>query len=180
MSDDPPADGGRRRFLKVATCALGGGIAGTVLVPAARYLVYPVGETTVTSAAEPIDVLPETRVKPGAPPMRVGLVAPSQRDAWGSVQNVPLGAAWVLRDAGGGPVKAFSAVCPHLGCSIGFDAAQKIFKCPCHDSAFSLAGERLGGPTERGMDPLPIEVKDGRLRITWVRYRVGGATRETT
>ncbi|HTJ43948.1 MAG TPA: Rieske 2Fe-2S domain-containing protein [Kofleriaceae bacterium] len=178
MSEAPPADGGRRRFLKVATCALGGGIAGTVLVPATRYLLYPVDTTTVTTGDEPIDVMPEARIKKGAPPLRVGLVAPSERDAWGSVQNVPLGAAWVLRDDGG--LKAWSAVCPHLGCSIGYDAGDKKFRCPCHDSSFSLAGERLGGPTERGMDPLPWDVKDGRLRITWVRYKVGGSTRETT
>ena len=178
MSGDP-ADGGRRRFLKVATCAIGGGIAGTVAVPAARYILYPVGEHTVTSADEPIDVLPESRIRSGAPPLRVGLVAPEQRDAWGSVRDVPLGAAWLLRDDAG-KLAAFSAVCPHLGCSIGYDADRKIFKCPCHDSSFSLAGERLGGPTERGMDPLPWDVKDGVIRITWVRYRVGGSTREQT
>jgi menaquinol-cytochrome c reductase iron-sulfur subunit len=175
MSGDPPADGGRRRFLKIATCALGGGIGATVAVPAIRYILYPVGEHTVTTADEPIDALPESRLEPGAPPIRVGLVAPSERDAWGTVESVPLGAAWLLRPDKG-PIQAFSAVCPHLGCAIGFDGT--IFRCPCHDSSFSLTGERLGGPTERGMDPLPVEVKDGRIRITWVRYRVGGSDRE--
>jgi menaquinol-cytochrome c reductase iron-sulfur subunit len=177
MSGDPPADGGRRRFLKIATCALGGGIGATIAVPAVRYILYPVGAHTVTSADEPIDALPEARIRPGAPPMRVGLVARAERDAWGTVEHVPLGSAWVLR-AKDGPLQAFSAVCPHLGCAIGFDGGEQVFRCPCHDSSFTLDGERRGGPTERGMDPLPIEVKDGRIRITWVRYRVGGADRE--
>src|SRR5207302_6107463 len=100
-----------------------------------------------------------------------------QRDAWGSVEHVPLGAAWVMR-ADDGSVRAFSAVCPHLGCSIGFDVDKNLFKCPCHDSQFALTGERVAGPTERGMDPLPVELVDGQLRITWVRYRVGGSARE--
>src|SRR6185295_15012516 len=99
MSGDPPADGGRRRFLKIATCALGGGIGATVAVPAIRYILYPIGAHTVTTGAEPIDALPAARVRPGAPPMRVGLVAPAERDAWGTVEHVPLGAAWVLRPA---------------------------------------------------------------------------------
>lgn len=175
MSDDLR----RRRFLKIATCALGGGVAGTVVVPAVRYLLYPVGEHTVTSADEPIDALPESRIKAGMPPVRVALVARSQRDAWGTVRDVPLGAAWLVREKDGA-VQAFSAVCPHLGCSIGYDDEHERFKCPCHDSVFSRAGERLAGPAQRGMDPLPIDVKDGRLRITWVRYKVGGSSRETT
>jgi len=165
--------------LKIATCALGGGIGATVAVPAIRYILYPVGAQTVTSGDEPIDVLAESRVRAGAPPMRVGLVARAERDAWGTVEHVPLGSAWLLRGKDGA-VQAFSAVCPHLGCAIGFDAGGNVFRCPCHDSSFALSGERLGGPTERGMDPLPLEVKDGRIRITWVRYRVGGSARETT
>ena len=178
MSDDPAADGGRRRFLKVATCALGGGIAGTVAIPAARYLLYPVGEETVTSPDTPVDAGLAAKIEAGAPPQRIALIAPEQRDAWGTVRDVPLGAAWVLRDDKG--VKAFSTVCPHLGCSVGYDAAAKLFRCPCHDSRFSLAGERISGPTERGLDELPLQVKDGRLMITWVRYRVGGSDREQT
>jgi Rieske Fe-S protein len=179
MSADPPADGGRRRFLKVATCALGGGIAGTVAVPAVRYLLYPVGETTVTSPDTPVDAGLAAKIEAGAPPQRLALIAPEQRDAWGTVRDVPLGGAWVLRTVKG-EMKAFSAVCPHLGCSVGYDDDSKLFKCPCHDSRFSLAGERLAGPAERGLDELPLQVKDGRLLITWVRYRVGGSSRERT
>jgi Rieske Fe-S protein len=69
-------------------------------------------------------------------------------------------------------------VCPHLGCAIGWDAAKKNFLCPCHDSRFDAAGTRMTGPAERGLDPLPLEVKDGRLRLTWVRYKMGGAAPE--
>jgi len=175
--DSPPPGPSRRRFLKIATCALGGGIGATVVVPAAQYLLYPVGKRTVTTGGEPIDALPVDRLRPGAPPTRVALVAPAQRDAWGTVRDVPLGAAWVRRDDGG-KVEALSAVCPHLGCAVGFDAGRNLFRCPCHESTFALDGKRLAGPTERGLDPLPVKIERGRVEITWVRYRVGGSGRE--
>jgi len=43
---------------------------------------------------------------------------------------------------------------------------------------FGENGEKGRGPAERAVDPLPIEVKDGRLRLTWVRYKLDTAKRE--
>jgi len=34
------------------------------------------------------------------------------------------------------------------------------------------------GPAKRDLDPLPIEIKDGRLRLSWVRYKLDSATRD--
>jgi Rieske Fe-S protein len=71
------------------------------------------------------------------------------------VHDVVIGSAWIRR-TGDQQVEAFSAVCPHLGCTIGWDAAKKNFLCPCHDSRFDAAGTRMTGPAERGLDPLPL------------------------
>lgn len=171
--DGPPPD--RRRFLKVATCALGGGVGVAVGVPAVSYLLHPVGRRTVIAAAEPIDAVAVDDL--GAAPVRVPLRARALRDAWTSANDVPLGAAWVRRDEKG-EVKALSSVCPHLGCAVAFNQPTGDFRCPCHDSSFAISGEYQHGPAERGLDPLPLEVKDGRVHITWVRYRVGGSSRE--
>ncbi|HUQ00980.1 MAG TPA: ubiquinol-cytochrome c reductase iron-sulfur subunit [Kofleriaceae bacterium] len=173
--DDEPPREDRRRFLKVATCALGGGIGITVAAPAVSYLLHPVGTRTVTAAAEPIDAVAVDAL--GTRPVRVPLRARSLRDAWTSTNDVPLGAAWVRRDEKG-DVHALSSVCPHLGCAVAFSQPTGDFRCPCHDSAFSVTGEYRRGPAERGLDPLPLEVKDGRVYITWVRFRAGGSSRE--
>lgn len=172
---DPKPAPDRRRFLKIATCALGGGVGAAVVIPAARYVLYPVGRRTVTAAAEPIDAIALDAL--GPVPIKVPLVASSVRDAWATATDVALGAAWVRRDEQG-KVHALSSVCPHLGCAVAFDPAAKEFKCPCHDSAFTAAGEKIRGPSERGLDPLDVAVDGNRVKITWVRYRVGGATRE--
>ena len=70
-----------------------------------------------------------------------------------------------------GAVRVLSAVCPHLGCSVGFNAANKGFYCPCHKSSFSLDGAILDpkSPSPRAMDELIAEVRgDGDV---WVRFQ---------
>jgi len=147
----------------------------TVAAPALSYLLHPVGRRTVTAAAEPIDAIAVDAL--GAEPVRVPLVARTVRDAWSAATDVPLGAAWIRVDDKGN-VQALSSVCPHLGCAVAFDRGAKEFRCPCHDSSFAVNGERQRGPSERDMDPLPLVIEKGRVKISWVRFRAGGAHRE--
>lgn len=170
-----PADPGRRRFLQVATCAVGGGIGASLLVPAARLVLHPVGKAVVSSAADPIDAIAADAV--GAEPTRVPLVAASVRDAYASTSNVVLGAAWLRRGADG-QIVALSSVCPHKGCAVGFAPDARKFVCPCHNATFDVDGNRLSGPPERGLDPLPVIVEKGRVKVTWVRYQNGGKERK--
>jgi menaquinol-cytochrome c reductase iron-sulfur subunit len=171
------ADEDRRKFLKVATCAIGGGVGLAIGGPVVGLLAGPAGKITVTSPTAPLDLGPAEAFRAGAEPRRVDIVAPILRDAWTASRDVVLGATWIRRTA---PDKllALSAVCPHLGCAIGWDAAAGNFLCPCHDSRFSPEGAKLTGPSERAMDELPLEVKDGRIQLTWVRYKTGQSTRE--
>lgn len=171
------ADEDRRRFLKVATCAIGGGVGLAVAGPFVTLLADPARKVTVTTPAEPLDLGPAEQFRAGAEPRKVDVVAPIVKDAWTAARNVVLGAAWIRRTAPDQWV-ALSAICPHLGCSIGWDTGAGNFLCPCHDSRFSPEGARLTGPSERGMDGLPLEVKDGRLQLTWVRYKLGQARSE--
>jgi menaquinol-cytochrome c reductase iron-sulfur subunit len=171
------ADEDRRKFLKVATCALGGGVGLAVAGPVLTLLAEPAGKVTVTTPTTPLDLGSVEQFRVGAEPRRVDVVAPIVKDACMAARNVVLGAAWIRRTA---PDKlvALSAVCPHLGCAIGWDGGAGNFLCPCHDSRFSVVGDKLTGPSERGMDELPIAVVGGRLQLTWVRYKTGQSVRE--
>ena len=174
MADDDPD---RRKFLGVATCAVGGAAALAVGIPVLRLFVAPVSATTVTGPSEPLDLGLLDRFRVGAEPRKVEIIAPVVKDAWTAARNVVLGAAFLRRPTAD-KVIALSAVCPHLGCAVGWDAAAKNFLCPCHDSRFEADGPRIGGPAERGLDPLSFEVVDGRLKFTWVRYKLGRTDRE--
>ena len=166
MADEPD----RRGFLKLATCAVGGGVGLVVVAPVIRLVLDPAGKTTVTTPTDPIDLGTLDAIPVGADPRKVDVVAPLVKDAWSASREVVLGAAFVRRTAPD-KVEALSAVCPHLGCAIGWDPAGKSFLCPCHDSRFSAAGEQMSGPSKRGMDPLEIAVKDGRLQLVWKVFK---------
>ncbi len=169
MADEPD----RRRFLKLATCGLGAGIGAAVGLPALSLVVQPASRKTVTTPTEPIDLGDPDRL--GADWQRMDVIAPVVRDGWVSAQNVVLGAAFLRkRDK----IEAVSGVCPHLGCAVGWQSDKKSFLCACHDSVFGENGDRGSGPAERGLDPLPIAVKDGRLQLTWVRYKLDTKNRE--
>src|SRR5690606_40729772 len=45
-------------------------------------------------------------------------------------------------------LKAFSAVCPHLGCIVQWNADEKSFDCPCHGSRFACDGTVINGPSK--------------------------------
>ncbi len=61
------------------------------------------------------------------------------------------------RDAAG-QLHAVSAVCPHLGCLVRFNAAEQTWDCPCHGSRFELDGKLMAGPAESGLDPVTVEL----------------------
>lgn len=164
--------------MKLATCGVGGAMGLAVVAPAVSLIVAPSRQQTVTTPRDPIDVGdigmlgPEWR--------KLDVIAPEVRDAWVTARNVLLGAAWARRtgDKPSDKIEALSAVCPHLGCPVGWEAEKKSFLCSCHNSHFSVNGDAVDGPAKRGLDPLPIEVKDGRLRLTWVQYKLDTKKRE--
>jgi Rieske Fe-S protein len=167
----PPVS--RRRFLEVATLALGGAVGLVLGVPLVRYFLSPLGRKVVSAPDGPIDVCALSAVPADGRPVQIAVVSDAQRDAWTVRDRVAIGSAWLRRD--GEKVVAVSGQCPHLGCSIGFDGER--FRCPCHKSAFKLTGEREAGPAKRGLDPLPVEVVEGRVRLRFARFRPDVAER---
>ncbi|HEY1555308.1 MAG TPA: Rieske 2Fe-2S domain-containing protein [Kofleriaceae bacterium] len=168
----------RRDVLKLLTCGVGAGLGLAIVGPAARLVLAPAGEQTVTTPTEPLDLGAIDRVKVGGPWRRFEVVAPVVADAWTSARDVVLGSAFV-RQPTEGQVVALSAICPHLGCAVGYDRDSDTFLCPCHNSKWNGKGALAGAAkAKRGLDPLPIEIKDGRLSLTWKLYKLDIPERE--
>src|SRR6266568_5260074 len=154
--------GTRRGFLKLVTIALGGMVGAVLAVPAIRFVIFPTRRKIVNGPEAMVAVALAEEVT--EKPLRVEVTISQQRDAWAKIDNVKLGAAWLVRS--GGQIRAFTTTCPHLGCSVDYDPQADAFRCPCHRSAFDKAGNRVSGPAKRGLDPLESEVDaDGRVAV---------------
>jgi menaquinol-cytochrome c reductase iron-sulfur subunit len=146
---------------------LGSAVIGAIVaLPGASYVIDPLlrsaGKKDRWLRVAKLEALDEEH------PVAVPIVG-EQRDAWTLEPNVRLGMVWLRRK--GERVTALTAECPHLGCKVGYDKDHKRFGCPCHESAFSQDGERIGGPAPRSMDPLDARVVDGQVEVRFVRFR---------
>jgi thiosulfate dehydrogenase [quinone] large subunit len=57
-----------------------------------------------------------------------------------------------------GDFVAYNAVCPHMGCTVGYSSASKIIVCPCHGSEFEVSnGHVIVGPAPHGLTKLKVE-----------------------
>ena len=56
----------------------------------------------------------------------------------------------VYRDAYG-TLHEYSAVCPHLGCIVQWNATEMTFDCPCHGSRYDKHGTVINGPSNKGL-----------------------------
>jgi glycine/D-amino acid oxidase-like deaminating enzyme/nitrite reductase/ring-hydroxylating ferredoxin subunit len=54
----------------------------------------------------------------------------------------------------GGALSEMSAVCPHLGCIVSWNATEASWDCPCHGSRFDRRGDVLNGPTVNRLAPV--------------------------
>jgi glycine/D-amino acid oxidase-like deaminating enzyme/nitrite reductase/ring-hydroxylating ferredoxin subunit len=91
----------------------------------------------------------------------------------GSIGNLAENKGMIL-DVGGqklavvkkqGKVKAFSTVCPHLGCQIEWNDGEDTWDCPCHGSRFELDGTLKHGPAKRGLDPVEISMDKDTVKL---------------
>jgi len=57
-------------------------------------------------------------------------------------------------------LRAYSAICTHLGCIVAFDDLSGTIVCPCHDGRFSPAtGAVVSGPPPAPLPPIEVVVE---------------------
>lgn len=168
----------RRTVLKWISGVLGGACAAVVGLPGLSYLLGTLrgkeSQGELTRRVARLKDLPVGR------PVAVPFIG-ARLDAWTLHSDEVLGRVWLVRQAGEGAssVTAFTATCPHLGCTIQHDTKANRFVCPCHQAVFGLNGEKvkeLGNGRQnyapRGMDALDCQlVTDETTQEVWVEVR---------
>jgi glycine/D-amino acid oxidase-like deaminating enzyme/nitrite reductase/ring-hydroxylating ferredoxin subunit len=74
----------------------------------------------------------------------------------GAIMRKGLTKLAVYRDPQGN-IHEQSAVCPHLGCIVAWNAVERTWDCPCHGSRFTCTGRVIHGPATADLKPLEPE-----------------------
>ena len=119
----------------------------SVLYPVARYLIPPrAGESAaaaVTLPVKPEDVKPNT----------------GQIFRFGSRPGI-------LIRTPAGELRAFSAVCTHLNCTVQYRPDFGHIWCACHNGHFDLNGINIAGPPPRPLEPFSVNVRGGQIVVS--------------
>lgn len=158
---------GRRSFCAQVCAVVCGGAA--VAVPAAAgvaTLLSPLRDQAPAGLRVRLTTL-ENLPDDGAP--RKFPVLADRSDAWNRFSREVVGSVFI-RKTGPKQAAAIQVVCPHAGCFVSYEAAKKIYYCPCHQASFDLTGKRLDAqsPSPRDLDALECEIVNGNE--VWVKF----------
>ena len=76
-----------------------------------------------------------------------------------SVTAFPRGHFYLARLEDGGFL-ALHRKCTHLGCTVPWVDAEKLFICPCHASTFDIRGIVLKAPAVRALDLFKVTIEN--------------------
>jgi Rieske Fe-S protein len=146
---------GQSATAPAATTAPAGPASAAASAPAAT------NAATTTQAAQAATAAPATTA--AAQPALTGPVV-------GKLAAIPVGnvLAFTTPNSGtsaylvhaiDGSVKAFSRICTHEGCEVGFNQPNQVFVCPCHGAVFdATSGAVLRSPARRPLQSFPVQL----------------------
>jgi len=126
--------------------AWGAGVVGAVFYPVLRFLVppnIPEATTLSASAGKASDLAANT-----------GRVVP-----FGSQP------ALVVR-LPNGELRAFSAMCTHLSCTVQYRPDLQEIWCACHNGHYDLTGKNVAGPPPKPLRAYDVNVKGDEIVVS--------------
>jgi cytochrome b6-f complex iron-sulfur subunit len=137
----------RRSFVNWLLGTSAGGFVVAMLYPVTRYIIPPeAGESSASSVSLPFG--PDEIARNSAKPFRFG--------------NVP----GILVRTESGELRAFSAVCTHLQCTVQYREDISHIWCACHNGHFDLTGRNIQGPPPRPLDAFEVNVRGDEIVVS--------------
>jgi Rieske Fe-S protein len=145
-AESTQSDKGKRDFLKYV---LGGGLIAwiaSVVYPLFAYLIPPKqAEVEVSS-------------------VKVGKLSTIEKDSGTIVRfgNKPV----ILLRTSTGELRAFSATCTHLDCTVQYRKDLGVIWCACHNGKYDFNGKNVAGPPPRPLDEFRVVVQGEEVFIS--------------
>lgn len=67
-----------------------------------------------------------------------------------------------------GQYRAFTAVCPHLQCTVQYRDDLSQIWCACHNGIFDLDGKVVSGPPPEGLEEFKVDLRDDDIVVSRV------------
>jgi Rieske Fe-S protein len=139
-----PGDSSRRRWLTALLSTSLGATLVSFLYPVLRYLVPPL-------ASEPSLSELELDVKASDIPPNSGRIVPFA------------GKAVLIFRTAAGELKALTATCTHLACTVQYRAERSDIWCACHNGVYDANGTNTSGPPPRPLTKLDVNVRGEKI-----------------
>ncbi len=72
----------------------------------------------------------------------------------------------ILIDTPDGKLRAFSAVCTHLQCTVQYRQDMGKIFCACHGGVYDLNGRNIGGPPPRPLQEYKVAIKGDDIIVS--------------
>ena len=141
-----PTQESKRNFLKFILTGGLVALAGSILYPIFAYLKPPQqGEVEVSS-------------------VKAGKLSEIEKDS-GKIVKFGTKPVILVRTAAD-ELKAFSATCTHLDCTVQYKKELGLIWCACHNGKYDLNGRNVSGPPPRPLDEYRVIVQGGEILIS--------------
>ena len=66
----------------------------------------------------------------------------------------------------GGELRAFSATCTHLDCTVQYRNDMGVIWCACHNGKYDFTGRNISGPPPRPLDEFRVSVQGEEVYVS--------------
>ncbi len=146
MNETSPLLGGRRRFINYLLSTSLGATLVAIVYPIIEFLIPP-------QVAE----APQNNVVAG----KINELKPNS----GKIFKFGTQPGILVRTSSG-ELRAFSAICTHLNCTVQYREDQQHIWCACHNGHYDLNGKNIAGPPPRPLEQYTVNVRGDEIIVS--------------